>query len=112
MDAIFCASDHMAMAVMDAARRRGSRVPEDLSVVGFDDAPPASLAAYALTTYAQPIGAMVEEAVGLLATRLEAPDAPPRHIVVCGALIVRGSARRPLSGLVEDGARTVWRDTP
>jgi DNA-binding LacI/PurR family transcriptional regulator len=122
VDAVFCASDHMALAVMDAARRRGLRVPEDVSVVGFDDAAPASLGAYDLTTYSQPVGAMVEEAARLLSTRLDTPAASPRrggkaplaeasrHVVVPGELIVRGSARRPPTGLVTVDGRTVWRD--
>ncbi|WP_426959729.1 LacI family DNA-binding transcriptional regulator [Muricoccus radiodurans] len=110
-DAVFCASDHMAIAVMDAARHRhGLRVPEDVSVIGFDDSVPAAWDSYALTTFSQPVDAMVEEAVRLLATRLEDPALSARRVVVPGELVVRRSARLPARGLVRDGGRTLWHD--
>lgn len=107
-DAIFCASDHMAIAVIDRARStHGLRVPEDVSVVGFDDAVPARWPAYALTTFSQPVVPMVEAAVSMLSSRLDGFDGPARRVVVPGRLVVRGSARLPAAGLVtEEGERT------
>jgi DNA-binding LacI/PurR family transcriptional regulator len=98
-DAVFVASDHMAFAVMDALRfDLGLRVPEDVSVVGFDNVPQAEWGAYRLTTFEQPVEPMIEATVGLLQERLRAEGAgPARNVVVPGALIVRGSARLPVS---------------
>ncbi|NDV00285.1 LacI family DNA-binding transcriptional regulator [Pseudoroseicyclus tamaricis] len=90
-DAVFVANDHMAFAAMDVLRfELGLRVPEDVSVVGFDDVPPASWPSYNLTTYKQNVTRMVEETVAIL---LEgAPE--PRQVVLEGALVIRGSTRR------------------
>jgi DNA-binding LacI/PurR family transcriptional regulator len=96
-DAVFVASDHMAFAVMDALRfELGLRVPEDVSVVGFDNVPQGGWGAYGLTTFEQPVDPMVEATVGLLQERLSEEGAgPARNIVVPGSLIVRTSARLP-----------------
>jgi len=109
-DAIFCASDHMAVAVMDAARfRHRLRVPEDVSIVGFDDAEPARWPAYALTTVEQPVERMVTATVDLLTARLDGRGKGDGRVVVAGELIVRGSARLPEEGVVEVEGRRVWR---
>lgn len=96
-DAVFVASDHMAFAVMDALRfDLGLRVPEDVSVVGFDNVPQGEWGAYRLTTFEQPVDPMVEATVGLLQERLRQEGAgPARNVVVPGSLIVRASARLP-----------------
>ncbi len=100
-DAVFVASDHMAFAVMDALRfDLGLRVPEDVSVVGFDNVPQAEWGAYRLTTFEQPVDPMVEATVGLLQERLREEGAgPARNVVVPGSLIVRASARLPTPAL-------------
>jgi DNA-binding LacI/PurR family transcriptional regulator len=91
-DAVFVANDHMAFAVMDVLRfELGLRIPEDVSVVGFDDVPPAAWPAYALTTYRQNVIRMVAETVTILTG--ESPSAP-RQVVVDGSLVIRGSTRR------------------
>ena len=101
-DAVFCASDQMAIAAMDVARSGfGLRVPQDLSIIGFDDAPPASWPTYALTTYAQPIGPMVDATVALILERLADPEAPPRRVVIPGRLIIRASCRLPAGAHLE-----------
>ena len=64
--AIFCCSDLMAIGAYDAARTLGLRVPEDLSVVGFDDIPEASWATPPLTTVRQPIADLGAAAVRML----------------------------------------------
>src|SRR4030065_2084006 len=53
--AIFASNDVMAMGVIDAVRNRGLRVPEDFSVIGFDDIPQSSMIHPALTTISQPL---------------------------------------------------------
>ena len=66
-DAIFAADDQMALAIMDTLRGElGLQVPQQVSVAGFDDVPQASALAYGLTSYAQPLMAMVQELVQLL----------------------------------------------
>ena len=95
-DAVFCASDQMAIAAMDEARfTHRLRIPEDLSIIGFDDAPPAAWPSYALTTYSQPIVPMVDATVALILERLADPAIPPRRVIVPGHLVLRGSCRLP-----------------
>lgn len=88
-DAIFCANDEMALGVLDAARMEfGLRVPEELSVAGFDDIAPAALEGYALTT-------MRQDVEGLAAAAVAALDegAPARRLLPC-TWVERGTVRR------------------
>lgn len=95
-DAVFVATDHMAFAVMDVLRSElGLRVPDDVSVVGYDDVPPAAWAAYDLTTVRQRANVMVEEAVSLLLDKISNPASPSKHIKVESPLIIRSSAKIP-----------------
>lgn len=92
-DAVFAASDHMAFSVIDTLRSElGLRVPQDVSVVGFDNVPSAQWPAYALTTYEQPVDAMVSAVVSLLQRALDRPH-DREDIIVPGRLIVRQSVR-------------------
>ncbi|WP_426037761.1 LacI family DNA-binding transcriptional regulator [Cypionkella sp. TWP1-2-1b2] len=94
-DAIFVGNDHMAFAVIDTLRNElGLRVPEDVSVVGYDDVPLAAWLAYDLTTVRQPVNQMVEATVTALIGQIEG-DYAPHKIRINGSLIVRGSARQP-----------------
>ena len=95
-DAVFVANDHMAFAVMDVLRfELGLRVPEDVSVVGYDDVALASWPSYDLTTVRQPANRMVSAAVEALMARLDGDDMTPRSIALDGPLMIRGSARKP-----------------
>ena len=95
-DAVFVANDHMAFGVMDVLRfELGLDVPGDVSVVGYDDVPPAAWPAYALTTVRQRANLMVAETVDLLLERIEAPRLPARAARVEAPLVVRRSARIP-----------------
>jgi len=95
-DAVFVANDHMAIPVMDTLRSEfGLRVPEDVSVVGYDDVPAAAWPAYNLTTVRQPAGEMVTETVDLLLRMIEDEGTPPKSVEVEGKLILRRSARIP-----------------
>lgn len=113
-DAVFVAGDLMALSVMDTLRHElGLRVPQDVSVVGFDGVPQAAWPSYRLTTFEQPVGDMVEAAVDLLHRSLvdghgEGGDtgdtgasaaAPARDVIVPGRLVVRASARAPTDAL-------------
>jgi DNA-binding LacI/PurR family transcriptional regulator len=96
-DAVFVAGDQMAVAVIDALRHElGLAVPEDVSVVGFDNVPQAAWASYELTTFEQPVAPMVDATVELLQSYLRQAQTPPsRNLVVPGQLIIRQSARLP-----------------
>ncbi|MDX6748888.1 LacI family DNA-binding transcriptional regulator [Geminicoccaceae bacterium 1502E] len=95
-DAIFAANDIMALGVVDALRRElGLNVPDDVSVVGFDDIPAASWPSYDLTTMRQPLRAMVSETVQLLEDQLESAYPKATTVTLPGRLIRRGSARLP-----------------
>jgi DNA-binding LacI/PurR family transcriptional regulator len=94
-DAVFVGNDHMAFAVMDVLRfELGLRVPEDVSVVGYDDVPIAAWPVYDLTTIRQPVNRMVSATVEALLSRI-AGEPEARHIRIPGPLVLRGSARRP-----------------
>ena len=95
-DAVFVANDHMAFAVMDVLRSElGLKVPDDVSVVAYDDVPTAAWPAYDLTTVRQPANRMVAETVALLLAEIDGEGVAPRKIEIDGPLIVRGSARIP-----------------
>jgi len=108
-DALFCASDYMAFAALDVAKREfGLKVPDQLSVVGFDDVPEAAHAAYELTTFSQPAGALVAEAIKIIDLMTEEPGRRAQRREVRGELIVRGSARIPETGIKKAGLRRTW----
>lgn len=94
-DAIFVGNDHMAFGVIDAVRAAGLVPGWDVSVLGFDDVPLASWAAYDLTTFRQPVRRMVEATVDTLLEQIESQTAAPRQITIEGELVLRGSARIP-----------------
>lgn len=112
-DAVFCANDHMALSVLDVARHEfGLRVPEDVSIIGYDDVRPAGWKSYSLTTVEQPLDSMVDATIEILMDQIEGESASPRHEVIPGDLVVRGSARLPPSGLLDMDGRRVWRSAP
>lgn len=93
--AIFAGSDLQALGVMEAARVRGLRVPEDLSVVGYDDIEIAKWTSPALTTIRQPLRLMAEQAVQLL-LRMRGGSAPnPGSLELATTLVERASVAPP-----------------
>ena len=101
-DAIFVANDHMAIAVIDVARSEfGLTLPDDLSIVGYDNVGPANWAGYSITTVSQPLDQMVAATVDLMMRQIESREIEAVHRVIACDLIVRSSARRPKSGIVE-----------
>ena len=93
-DAVFVASDDMAFAVMDVIRfELGLKIPEQVSVVGYDDVPVASWPAYDLTTVRQPANRMVAETVSIILECIENPETKPLRIEIDGPLMLRGSAK-------------------
>jgi LacI family transcriptional regulator len=93
--AIFASNDVMAMGVMDAVRDRGLRVPADISIVGFDDIPQASLVHPALTTVNQPLEKMGRVATQMLLDLLHVPDREAGRIELPTELVVRDSCQSP-----------------
>jgi DNA-binding LacI/PurR family transcriptional regulator len=93
-DAVFCANDQIALGVLDACRfTLGLKVPQDISIIGFDDIAEASRPTYQLTTVRQQVVDLATEAIRLLATRLSKPEMRSRLVAVPGVLIERASAR-------------------
>ncbi|WP_202799791.1 LacI family DNA-binding transcriptional regulator [Rhodanobacter fulvus] len=93
--AVFCSNDEMAIGAMRALSSHGLRVPEDVSVVGFDDIRFARYTSPALTTIAQPKNALGREAMAMLIELLADPEVPPRKRVLSADLVVRGSTAPP-----------------
>lgn len=92
IDGVFVASDLMGIGALRALHELGRRVPEDVAVVGFDDAPLASYADPPLTTIRQPVELLGQEMVRLLLHRLSDPDGDPESIILPTELVVRASA--------------------
>ena len=94
LDAIICANDVTALGCMDAARYDfGLKVPESLSIVGFDGVDPSRWQSYRLTTLRQPVPQMAEAAVSMLMDRIEDSSLPREKRLFSGEILDRGSAR-------------------
>jgi DNA-binding LacI/PurR family transcriptional regulator len=90
--AVFCESDEMAFGAMSAIRRHGLRVPEDISIVGFDD---HDLAKYLnLTTVSQSVQVMGETAAWIILDQLKNESNEPKSVVMPTQLVVRASTAR------------------
>ena len=90
LDAVFVANDMMAAGAVDVLLASGRRVPEDVAVGGFDDAPVATLTTPGLTTMHQPFERISEEMVRLLLRVIDGER--PAAIVLPTDLVVRDSA--------------------
>lgn len=95
-EAVVCANDHMALALIEEVQAHGFRVPEDVVITGFDDAEGASRSWPSLTTVGQDYERMVSNAMELLHERIQAKelgeDLPVRrHIAMPGSLKIRES---------------------
>ncbi|MFT4067764.1 LacI family DNA-binding transcriptional regulator [Paraburkholderia sp.] len=108
-DAIFCANDHMALVALSVARTEfGLTVGDDVSIVGFDNIEMARWPIFGLTTYSQPLDEMVARAARMVFRQLSGEISSSVQEVVPGELVVRTSARRPASGVVERDGEAVW----
>jgi LacI family transcriptional regulator len=96
--AIFTSADTAAFGAIKAIRDAGLSVPRDVSVLGFDDIPEASLVMPQLTTVRQPLREMGATAVRLLQRLMEEPQTTPRRTELATELVVRGSTARPPQG--------------
>jgi DNA-binding LacI/PurR family transcriptional regulator len=98
--ALFAASDEMAMGALQAVRRVGLRVPEDVSVIGIDDHEMAEL--LDLSTVAQPVVSQGVLAAEMILTALTGPERPPPAVTVPTELVVRGTTGpAPVARVVE-----------
>ena len=93
--AIFGFNDNLAIGAMHAARARGLRIPEDISIVGFDDIEWAEHVTPALTTVRQPLAEMGRMAVSLLTRLLDNQSFEALHVELATRFIVRASTQRP-----------------
>ena len=92
--AVFAANDQMALGLLRALADSGRRVPEDISVVGFDDVRDAADYRPPLTTVRQDFDALGARAVDVLVSRIETP-ATPALVTIPAELVVRASSGRP-----------------
>lgn len=90
-DAVFVASDSMALGALRALRQTGRRVPADTAVVGFDDLPTSATSDPPLTTIRQPILRIGAQVVDTLIDILNDGSQPPRHIEMPTELVIRES---------------------
>jgi LacI family transcriptional regulator len=88
-DALVCANDVIAIGAMSALRAEGIRVPEQVSVTGFDDIPLATDVTPRLTTVAIPLARIGRDAIRMA---LDDND-EPRHVTERGSLVIRDSTR-------------------
>jgi LacI family transcriptional regulator len=87
--ALFCLNDLMAFAALNAAGRVGRAVPDELSIVGFDDIRMSSWESFQLTTVRQPLAEMARTCADLLAQRIESPTSPFQELVFPSLLVRR-----------------------
>jgi DNA-binding LacI/PurR family transcriptional regulator len=92
LDAVFAGSDAMAVGVMRELQAAGRKVPDDVAVVGFDDAPYAEHTSPPLTTVRQPLEEMARRMCELLVAQIEGNPADEQQVVLPTELIVRESA--------------------
>lgn len=93
--AIFAGSDLQALGVLETARARGLRVPDDLSLVGYDDIPLADWVSPRLTTVLQPLKEMGREAARLAIRLSQGPVSPTPRMDLATRLVVRESTAAP-----------------
>ena len=92
VDAIFAASDLMAIGVLRALRRAGRRVPDDVAVIGFDNSPIAGTIDTPLTTVGQPVETLGVQTAQELLKAMDGTVGERRQAVLDTALVLRGSA--------------------
>jgi DNA-binding LacI/PurR family transcriptional regulator len=92
VDGVFAASDLMAAGALQVLRAAGRRVPEDVSLAGFDDSSIAATAEPPLTSVRQPIEEMGREMVRLLLEQASRPDSVPRKVILATQLVRRRSS--------------------
>ena len=99
--AVFCGNDVIALGALNAAAAAGTSVPNDLSIMGFDDLLPAAWETTNLSTVHQPISEMAEAAARMLVERVEGSyEGPPRDEVFPVSLVERATTAPPAGAVV------------
>jgi DNA-binding LacI/PurR family transcriptional regulator len=98
--AIFASNDQSALGALDAINEAGLRVPEDVSLIGYDNTALAALRHISLTTIHQPRDQIGRMALRAVVHRIETPGAPGRRHVLAPRLVVRSTTARPRRGRV------------
>ena len=93
--AVFTANDHQALGLLRAFSERGRRVPQDVSVVGFDDVPEAAFFIPPLTTIRPDFAAVARAGLDLLLGQIAGESTPPGRITIAPALVSRESVSAP-----------------
>lgn len=88
---IFCGNDVVAYGALNAANRAGAGVPDDVSVIGFDDLPPASWSIIQLSTIAYDLDGMARAAARLIVERIEDPERPAERVAFDTTFVERGT---------------------
>ncbi len=102
--AVFCGNDHMALGLLRALAEQGRRVPDDVSVVGFDDIPESAYFLPPLTTVRQDFGELGRRALGVLVEMINGRQPPGSCLRIPPHLVARASAGRPGSPALLPGA--------
>jgi LacI family transcriptional regulator len=89
--AIFAASDEMALEMITVIMENGLKVPEDISVIGFDDNPACLFGPVALTTVKQPLFKMAEDSVHLLSSIIAGSEKTKKKVILAPELVIRES---------------------
>jgi DNA-binding LacI/PurR family transcriptional regulator len=92
--AVFCASDEMALSAMEVVLKKGLKIPEDISFVGFDDIPLAAYAKTPLTTLRQPLAELGAQAVAVLNRVAFSVSPKPEKRLLKASLVERSSCKR------------------
>jgi DNA-binding LacI/PurR family transcriptional regulator len=93
--AVFCGNDHMALGLLRALAEHGRRVPEDISVVGFDDIPESAYFLPPLTTVRQDFGELGRRALATLVDMIDGRSPPVPCLRISPHLVARASAAPP-----------------
>ena len=93
--ALFSTTGNLALGAFQALKELGSRIPEDVSLLSFDDYPWTQVVNPALDVIAQPVGAMGTAAARLVVQEIKNPERPPERLRLSGTLIRRGSCTGP-----------------
>ncbi len=94
--AFACNCDNTAYKLLTCLKERNIRVPQDISVTGFDNFIVSELSTPGITTYGVDVDTMAKESVAQLLRRLKTPDVPTQHLIVSGSLMLRDSVQRIL----------------
>jgi len=105
LDAVFCASDHIAAQLLQSLNRLRIRVPHNLRLVGFDNVPFSSLLTIPLTTMEQSCRDIAITAFNALCERMANPTLPPRTLMIAPRIVVRESCGAFLQSLPDGPAR-------